>query len=173
MVIWITGLSGSGKTTIAKKVYKQIKQKYLNTVFLDGDCFRQILGNSIGYSMEERMRGGLIFHKLCKYLDAEGIIVVCSVMLLFKKIQKINRDNFSKYIEIFLDTDMDELIRRDKKLLYSKGQSGEVKNVVGIDLTYDIPDNPELHLKNNFVYQIDENVKKIIEYLNINLNMEI
>lgn len=172
MVIWITGLAGSGKTTIAKKLYKILKNKYPQTVLLDGDNFREIVG-SIGYTNEERLRGAYIFHNLCKYLDNEGLIVVCSVMVLFKEIQRLNRENFSKYIEIFLDVDMDTLIKRDKKSLYSKALKGETKNVVGIDLPWDKPENPEIILKNNSINELENNVKTIINYLKENCRMEI
>ena len=172
MVIWITGLAGSGKTTIAKKVYKILKDKYHHTVLLDGDDFRRIIG-SIGYSNEERFRSSHIFHRLSKYLDNEGLIVICSVMALFKEIHRLNRENFSRYIEIFLDVDMDTLIKRDKKSLYSKALKGETKNVVGIDLPWDKPENPEIILKNNSINELENNVKTIINYLKENCRMEI
>ena len=113
MVIWITGLSGSGKTTIGKIVYENIKQKIVNTVFLDGDIIRKALDNNYGYSLEDRFKGAKQVSGLCKMLHNEGINVVCSTMSLFKEIQKLNRKEINDYIEVFLDVDIEILKERD------------------------------------------------------------
>lgn len=165
MVIWITGLSGSGKTTIAKSVYNKIKEDYKNTVFLDGDIIREALNGSFGYTLEERRVGARQIHGLCKMLDNEGLIVICATMSLFNDIQKLNREKFSKYIEIYLDVEFEELVKRDKKSLYSKALAGTEENVVGVNLKYEKPLNPELSLSNNQDKQKDLNINLILEYI--------
>ncbi len=173
MVIWLTGLSGSGKTTIAKAIYKKIKNNYLNTVFLDGDIIRKALNNSWGYSIAERLKGARQIHGLCKILDNEDIIVVCATMSLFKEIHNKNRAKFSAYLEVFLDVDMKILIKRDKKSLYSNALSGNEDNVVGVNLSYDKPNNAELYLNNNIKSDLSKNIKTILVELNNKYNLKL
>lgn len=158
MVVWITGLSGSGKTTIGKNIYEYLKQNDNNTVFLDGDIIRKALNNNYGYSLSDRLKGAKQVSGLCKMLDDEGINVVCSTMSLFYEIQESNRKDIGTYIEVFLDVDIEILKQRDSKSLYSK----TTENVVGIDLSYDIPKSPELYLDNSSINRLDDNIKKVI-----------
>jgi adenylyl-sulfate kinase len=162
MVIWITGLSGSGKTTIAREVYKNIKSEYSNTVILDGDIIRKALNNNYGYSLSERHKGALQVSGLCKMLDAEGLIVVCATMSLFHDIQESNRKNIENYIEIYLEVDLEILKKRDRKNLYSEAINGNNKNVVGVDLSYEKPKVPELMLKNETMEQLADNINSIL-----------
>jgi adenylylsulfate kinase-like enzyme len=164
-LIWITGLAGSGKTTIGKKIYYKLKEKYVNTVFLDGDIFREILDNNFGYTIEDRLQIAVRIHKLCLFLTEQNINVVCATMSLFKEIYKLNRKYIKNYFEIFIECDMDELIRRDKKRLYSGALSGEIKNVVGIDLPYDKPEQCDLVIDNNEKNELEEKVQKILKLI--------
>lgn len=162
MVIWITGLSGSGKTTIAKEVYQHIKKQYINTIFLDGDILRGALNHSYGYTFKQRLIGARQVHGLCHMLENEDMIVICATMSLFHTIQALNKNTFKNYIEVFLDVTIDELCKRDKNRLYSRALSGLEKNVVGIDLKAENPLTPTLHLDNNQPTDKDINIKKII-----------
>ena len=163
MVLWITGLSGSGKTTIASNLYDKLKFIHNNVIILDGDIIRNSFQYSWGYTISERLKGAKFVSDLCHLLDKQEITVICATMSLFNDIQQINRERFHKYIEIYLDVDMDILIKRDKKTLYSRALKGLEKNVVGVDLPYDIPKKPELFLKNNFKNEIDVNVNCILD----------
>lgn len=165
MVIWITGLSGSGKTTIAKKIYNLIKKSYNNCCLLDGDIIREALNYSWGYTLPERLKGAKQVQGLSRMLDNEGMIVVCATMSLFKEIHENNRLYFDSYLEIFLDVDMEVLIKRDKKLLYSRAIKGLERNVVGINLSYEEPQNPHLYLTNNLNIDLDNNIKVITKML--------
>jgi adenylylsulfate kinase-like enzyme len=171
MVIWITGLSGSGKTTLAKIIYQTIKTKYKNVILLDGDIIRNALGNSYGYTLSERLKGAKQIHGLCKMLDNEDMIVICATMSLFKEIHKKNKNSFKSYLEIFLDVDMKVLIQRDKKSLYSRALDGLEDNVVGVNLSYDKPDNANLYLNNNLLSNLDENIKIILNILKEKYNI--
>jgi len=173
MVIWITGLSGSGKTTIAKKIYKKIKANYNNCILLDGDIIREALNYSWGYSLDERLKGAKQIHGLCKILDNEEAIVICATMSLFSEIHKLNRKRFKQYIEIFLDVDIETLIKRDKNNLYSKALQGLEKEVVGITLPYDKPNNADLILKNNTNIELEKNIHIITNYLQQNYKLKI
>jgi adenylylsulfate kinase-like enzyme len=160
MLIWITGLSGSGKSTIGKLVYEHIKKISSNTVFLDGDVIRNALDNNYGHTLEGRLRGAKQVSGLCKMLDKEGINVVCSTMSLFKEIQESNRREISQYLEVFLNVDIQVLKARDSKKVYSSN----IENVVGIDLPYHAPSNPELILDNSDFRFLDSNIGKILKF---------
>ena len=169
MVIWITGLSGSGKTTIAKDIYTQLKEEYKNTVFLDGDIIREALNNSYGYSLSERLKGAKQVSGLCRMLDAEDLIVVCATMSLFHEIQELNRNKIKNYLEIYLNVDLEELIRRDSKDLYKKALNKEMDNVVGIDLDYESPIKPDIELDNNLSDNLESNIKEILDSVYLKL----
>lgn len=147
-LLWITGLSGAGKTTIGTEVYNIFKNKYLNTVFIDGDVIREILGNDLGHTIEDRKKNAIRISKMCEFLTNQNINVVCATMSLFKEIHDLNRKNIKYYYEIFIDVNIDELVKRDSKGLYAKALRGEIKNVIGIDLHFDKPENPFMIIDN-------------------------
>ncbi len=164
-LIWITGLAGSGKTTIGKEVYRRLKQQRSNVVFLDGDGFREIFGNDLGHTIEDRKKVAKQIHNMCKFLVSQEIDVVCATMSLFKEIHILNRNEIKNYLEVFIECDMEELKRRDQKGLYSKALKGEIKNVVGIDLPYDKPENADLVIDNSKKEKLDEKVETILKRL--------
>jgi adenylylsulfate kinase-like enzyme len=164
-LIWITGLAGSGKTTLGKKLYYILKKENLNYVFIDGDSFREIMGNDTGHDISDRLRNAYRIARMCKFLTDQEINVVCSTMSLFKEIHQFNEINNTEYFEIFLNVDIEELIKRDQKGLYSKALSGEVKNVIGIDLPYDKPEAPDLVLKNNIKADLENNINQILNLI--------
>ena len=147
-LIWITGLSGAGKTTIGSEVFKLLKSKYNNTVFLDGDVIRDILGNDLGHDIEDRKKNAIRISKMCEFLTKQNINVVCSTMSLFKEIHDLNKLNIKYYYEIYIDVNIEELVKRDSKGLYAKALKGEIKDVIGIDLPYDKPENPCMVINN-------------------------
>ena len=162
-LVWITGLSGSGKSTIGKEVYKKLKERYPNSVFLDGDSFREIMGNDLGHTQEERRAVAMQIHRMCKFLVEQDINVVCATMSLFSEIHKLNRKEIPNYFEVFIECDMEELIKRDQKGLYSKALRGEIENVVGVDLPYDKPKNADLVIENSTKERLDEKVESILK----------
>ncbi len=161
-LIWITGLAGSGKTTVGKAVYAKLKTGYSNTVFLDGDKFREITGQMEGHTKEARLNVAMQRARMCRFLTGQGINVVCSTMSLFKEVHSFNRKNNRNYFEVFIDTDIEVLVKRDQKGLYSKAVKGEVKNVMGVDMPYDKPGKCHLHLKNNTKEELKKNVEQIL-----------
>jgi len=156
-LIWITGLAGSGKTSIGKAVFKKLKKLDPATAFVDGDNYRELF-NSYGYSREDRIKIAKKLIKLCYFLIQQNINVVCCTISLFNEIHEENRKLFDKYYEIYISCKMEELVRRDQKGLYSKALDGEINNVVGVDIDFDIPKEPFLSLDNSK----NENLKKNI-----------
>ena len=133
-VYWICGLAGSGKTSVAEKFLKILKKKGVRPVLLDGDHMRDIFDLPKDYSYEGRKKSARIYSKVAKMLSDQGLTVIVSVIAMYEEIFKFNRKNIKNYVEVFLDVPMKELIRRDKKKLYIKAFSGELKDVVGVDI---------------------------------------
>lgn len=167
MVIWITGLSGAGKTTIGKALYTQLKKGHDNIVLLDGDELRIIFGNRFGYTYKERQQAARQYSDLCKMLSLQGISVICCAIAMNKYIRKWNYENIQNYNEIFINTPMEILEARDKKNLYSGAKKGSIINVVGIDIPADVPENPEIEIINDGTIKIETIISNIIVKLNL------
>lgn len=162
-LIWITGLSGAGKSTIGLMVHKLLREKIDNVVLIDGDVIREILGNDLGHCIEDRKKNAFRISKMCQFLVDQNINVVCSTMSLFKEIHEFNRENIDNYFDVFLDVDIDTLIKRDSKSIYSRAKSGELKNIIGIDLPYDRPIDPFMIIENkNFAVSIEDKASMIL-----------
>ncbi len=114
ILFWITGLSGSGKTTLAKKLFSFIDKKYGSSVHLDGDTLRNVL-NLHGYSFEDRISNSEKFTKIAKILTDQGINVIFSLVGLMNKPRAWNRKNISKYVEIYIKSDVKKIISTNKK----------------------------------------------------------
>jgi adenylylsulfate kinase len=133
MVIWIIGLSGSGKTYLAKKIFKDLEKKNKKCFLVDGDVVRKYISYNLGYSIRDRKVNSKIIADLCKFLEINGYIVICSVLSIFPSHQKNNRKKFKKYIQIYLESDLNKLIKINSKKIYSQ------KSVVGKDIKFPTP----------------------------------
>ena len=142
---WITGLSASGKTTIATKLTSLIRDQNLPVVQLDGDELRSVFKDS-AYTKQERYLLAQKYSKLCQLIVNNEINVVIGVIGMFHEIHDWNRKNISNYKEIFLNTPMDELKRRDPKNIYKKAEKGEIKNVAGLDMGVEFPIKPDVQI---------------------------
>ena len=152
MVIWIIGLSASGKTTLGRALHELWKKESPNTVFVDGDDVRKIFehtNESKSYTIEERRKNAERICRLCAWLDSQSINVVCSILSLFKESRDWNRKNYSKYFEVYIDAPMEVLLRRETKGLYASAKRGERKNVVGMDIPFSPPENPDYVFDNS------------------------
>ena len=149
MVIWIIGLSGSGKTTIANLLFKKLKKKYSNIVHLDGDIVRQIYDDKIGYSIADREKNAQRLSKMTKFLSDQKIHVIGSVLSNFPKWQQWNKKNIKNYYQVYLKVSLEKLVKRDKKNIYKKALQGKKNNVVGVDIKFKEPLNSNLVIDNN------------------------
>ena len=161
-VYWITGLSGAGKTTIGRQLYKRLKESNVPTVFLDGDELRTVFGDTFGYTLEERLKCSVCYSRLCKMLAAQGLIVVCCTVSMFDSVRNWNRENIQGYVEIYIKTSHEELERRNQKGLYLS-KFNRLNNVVGVDLKAELPKTPDIVIENNGDLLFDDYVSLIIE----------
>ena len=164
MVIWIIGLSGSGKTTIAKLLFKKLKKKYSNIVHLDGDVVRQIYDDKIGYSIADRKKNAQRLSKMTKFLSDQKIHVIGSVLSNFPEWQQWNKKNIKNYYQVYLKVSLEKLVKRDKKNIYKKALQGKKNNVVGVDIKFKEPLNSNLVIDNNKDRKsFSETVNKILK----------
>lgn len=144
ILFWITGLSGSGKTSIAKRVFPHIKKKYGPSIHLDGDTMRKIL-ELHDYSYKGRSSNLKKFTKIVKLITDQGINIVFSLVGLMNKPRTWNRKNIKKYVEIFIKSDVKKIISIDRKKIYKKN-----KDVVGVNIKPQFPKNPDITIYNTF-----------------------
>ncbi len=149
MVIWFIGLSRAGKTTLSKLLYKKLKPNNKNLVLLDGDSIRNLFKNDIDHSLEGRYKNAERLSYLSKFLADQNIHVIAAVLSIFPEWQEWNRNNIKNYQEIYIKASMDVLQKRDKNNLYLNAREGKIKNVVGIDIPFPEPKNPDLIIENN------------------------
>ncbi len=144
-VYWITGLSGAGKTTIGREVYKRIKSKKDNVVFLDGDALRGAISSDLGYELEDRHESAIRNTRLCKLLADQGIDVVCCTICMFEDIRKWSRENNERYVEVYLKVPMHILRQRNQKNLYEDSKD----SLVGLGIGMEEPENPDIVIEND------------------------
>ena len=149
MVVWICGPSAAGKTTIGRNLHSYLKPLLPNLVLVDGDDFRRAMGDGLGYSPEDRRRNSLRIARFCHLLDAQHLHVICCAVTLDPEAQALGRRVLENYYEVFVDVSMETLLRRDPKGIYQKAMNGEISDVVGIDIPYLPPANPDLVIDNN------------------------
>jgi cytidine diphosphoramidate kinase len=148
-VYWFTGLSGAGKTTIGRLFYERLRQHHRHVVFLDGDVLREVFGNDLGHSLDQRMQSAMRNSRLCKMLSDQGIDVVCATISMFHECRRWNRQHIPAYREIYIRVPKAVLIERDQKQLYSRAMRGEIQNVMGVDLDIEEPECPDLVIDND------------------------
>ncbi len=151
MVIWIIGMSGAGKSVIGRRVYAQLKAGDPATVLVDGDDVREIFGHDRSddaYTLDGRRLNAERIRNICRWLDRQNITVVCCILSLFEASHEWNRKTYGKYFEVFVDVPFNDLVERHPDDLYRKAQRGEMKNVVGVDIAFEPPANPDLVIRN-------------------------
>jgi len=147
-VLWFTGLSGSGKSTVAKLLEQRLHKLGRHTYMLDGDNVRHGLNNDLGFTDADRVENIRRIGEVAKLFVDAGVIVLCSFISPFKAerqgVRELLQDG--EFVEIFVDTPLEECIRRDPKGLYAKAKAGEIPNFTGISSPYEAPEDPEIYL---------------------------
>lgn len=160
-VYWLTGLSGAGKTTIGKLLYEKLRENRSNVVFLDGDTLRQVFGDDLGYTRQDRLKSAMRNARLCKLLCEQGIDVVCCTISMFDSVRAWNRESISGYVEVYIKVSMETLRQRDQKGLYSNSDGV----VAGVDFTIEEPKQPDIILQNDGALTPEEQLQTIIQNL--------
>lgn len=161
--IWLTGLSGSGKTTIAKALIKKLEGRLLNVDYLDGDIVRKSFCADLGFTKEDRdeniRRVSYVAQHVSKYA-----LVVCSFISPYRETRARIKDITNNYVEVFVDCPLEVCEERDVKGLYALARAGKIENFTGISDPYEEPQNPDVRVHTDAT-TVDECVDQIVKYL--------
>ena len=164
MVLWFTGLSGSGKSTIANALDDELNKLGKKTYILDGDNIRMGLNKDLTFSPQDRKENIRRISEVAKLFADSGTIVLTAFISPYIADRQDARDLIGDdFNEVFVDADVEECIKRDPKGLYKKALAGEIKGFTGIDAPYEKPAKAEVTLKN---MSISESVKNLLQYIN-------
>ena len=147
MVIWVTGLSSSGKTTLCNALWETLKPQQPGLVLLDGDAVRRAFGGGLGYREEDRVVQISRIQKIAKMLSDQGLVVLVAALYANPELLTWNRDNISQYFEVYLKASPETVRQRDNKDLYAKADSGAMSDVVGVDIPWHAPQSPDLTIE--------------------------
>ena len=145
--VWLTGLSGSGKSTIAELLYQELKARDAKVEILDGDIVRQNISKGLGFSKEDRDTNILRIAFVADLLTRNGVITICCPISPYRETRDRAREMIGNFVEVYVHATIEELAEnRDPKGLYKKALAGEIKNFTGVDDPYEPPEHPELVL---------------------------
>jgi adenylylsulfate kinase len=164
-ILWFTGLSGSGKSTVANAVEEMLFNLQKHSYLLDGDNIRHRLNRDLGFSNEDRVENIRRIGEVSKLFVDAGLIVLTAFISPFQEDRAIVRElvDEDEFIEIFIDTPLQVCEERDPKGLYAKARKGEIADFTGINSPYEAPENPEIHIRGELA--IEESADIIISYL--------
>tara|TARA_Y100000996_G_scaffold52354_1_gene35832 strand:+ start:244 stop:771 length:528 start_codon:yes stop_codon:yes gene_type:complete len=146
ILFWITGLSGSGKTTLSKKIKNKISKYYGPTIIVSGDDLRKIF-NLRGYSYSERLVLNRKFRKFAKFVVNQKINLIFAIVGMFHEARSWNKKNIENYVEIYIKSNIKNIIKSNKKKIYKKKGVGDI---VGVNIKPELPKKPDIIINNNF-----------------------
>jgi len=146
MVIWVTGLSGAGKTTLCTTLYDRVKPRMPELVILDGDVIRRAYGNDLTHCEADRVRQVKRLRAMAGVLAEQDLVVLVAVLYAHPDLLAWNRKNLPNYFEVYLDASLETVMDRDDKGIYGAARRGEMPDVVGLDIPWHAPQNPDLRL---------------------------
>ncbi len=162
--LWFTGLSGSGKTTIAKLVEQELRDRSLKVERLDGDIVRQSLTRDLGFSKEDRNKNIERVTFVAKLLTRNGVAVLCSFISPYRERRAKSCQEIGEFIEVYVECPVEVCAQRDVKGMYAKAFAGEIKNFTGVSDPYEEPEGPEI-VCHTAQETSEESAAKIIAYL--------
>ena len=173
ILLWFTGLSGSGKSTIANCVEQELHKNSIHTYTLDGDNIRKGLNSDLSFSSEDRSENIRRIAETARLMIDAGLVVLAAFVSPYRNdrehIRKIVGDD--NMVEIFINTSIEECERRDVKELYKKARKGEIKNMTGISAPYESPLHPDIQINTEEVTIVDA-TKQIINFINPKLTLQ-
>ena len=161
-VVWMTGLPGSGKTSIARWLENHYSDQGKRVEVLDGDEVRKNLSPGLGFSEEERTAHNKRVIHMAKVLSRNDVIVLVSLISPYKKVREFARSELPNFMEVHIDCPLEVCMERDPKGLYAKAKTGEVKKMTGLSDTYESPENPELVIATH-TETVAESAQRILE----------
>jgi adenylylsulfate kinase len=166
IVIWLTGFSGAGKTTIAQALEQLLYQHNYKSVVLDGDNVRGGLNNNLSFSEQDRTENIRRIAEVAKLFCDNGLIVISSFITPLNSMRKMARSIIGedKFVEVFVNCPIEVCEQRDVKGLYKKARTGEIKNFTGMDAGFEIPEQAELIIDSNGTSS-EQSVKKLYDYI--------
>lgn len=166
MIIWITGLSGSGKTTLAKALYKDIKKRFPNTLWIDGDIIRGHFQNTKKFDQKSRIDQYKKMIRLAQFCYEQKINIIISVLYFNDFIFKNNKKIFKNYFQIYLKANINDLIKRDSKKVYSKNINKKKPFLVGVDIKWNEPKKSDLIIENFFNKKVNLVKRSVLTKIN-------
>lgn len=166
LMVWFTGLSGSGKSTIAIALERELHQRGLLCRILDGDNIRSGINNNLGFSEADRVENIRRIAEVSKLFVDTGIITIAAFISPSNDIREMAADIIGRddFVEVYVSTPIEECERRDVKGLYAKARRGEIKNFTGISAPFEVPEHPALTLDTS-VLSLEESVHKLLELI--------
>lgn len=162
--LWFTGLSGSGKSTIAERVALRLERKGVPVEILDGDVVRTHLSKGLSFSREDRDENIKRVGFVCQLLTRHGVAAIASVISPYREAREFNREKIKNFVEVYTRCPVEVCEERDLKGLYQKARAGEIKGFTGVDDPYEPPLNPEVTCKTD-VESVEESVEKVVKKL--------
>lgn len=171
-VVWITGLSGAGKTTVGNILKSRLLAKGRRTIFLDGDALRGVFAIGDRFDPNARLELARSYGRLCQLLASQGHTVICATISMRNVVYDWNRKNLPNYLEVFLDVPLDVRQARDPKGYYAAVHNGTLNNFAGQDQRIDVPPSPDIHIAPESTVTPEEICDQIEATMDKNLSVE-
>jgi adenylylsulfate kinase len=163
--VWFTGLSGSGKSTIAEMLYHELQARGMKVEILDGDVVRQNLSKGLGFSKEDRDTNILRIGFVAELLTRNGVATICCPISPYRETRDKVREAIGEFVEVYMHATVEELAaNRDPKGLYKKALAGEIDNFTGVSDPYEAPENPELVI-DTMVEEPEDSLQHVLDKL--------
>ncbi|MEM7531112.1 MAG: adenylyl-sulfate kinase [Chloroflexota bacterium] len=163
-VLWMTGLSGAGKTTIALELIPQLEERGIKIERLDGDVVRESLTSDLGFSAEDRRKNIERVTFVAKLLSRNGIGCVCSFISPYQSVRDYVRENTTNFFEVYINAPLAVVEERDVKGLYKLARAGKIPNFTGISDPFEAPENPDLEIRTD-QETVQESAARIVTFL--------